>query len=103
MVAGHIWPNRIIHLKLFIARALFIHAIDLRFYNHQKIALANHFIIYINRLKNDILIRFVYLWQTDERIFCLLVLKQEHWRIQRGNNQILYRRTVHREYMCLAP
>ncbi|MBB4815597.1 hypothetical protein HNP03_004241 [Pseudomonas rhodesiae] len=53
-------------------RALFIHTIDLRFYNHQKIALANPFIIYINGVKNDILIRFVYLWQTGERIFCLL-------------------------------
>lgn len=28
--------------------------------------------VYLNRLKNDMLIRFVYLWQTGERIFCLL-------------------------------
>lgn len=66
IITRQVWSYRIIKIIFIKVRSFFINTINLCFNNHQKIILGNLLALYLHRLKNDISVWLINLWQPSQ-------------------------------------
>lgn len=66
IITREVWSYRIIKIIFIKVGSFFINTINLRFNNHQKIILENLLALYLHRLKNDISVWLINLWQPSQ-------------------------------------